>query len=137
LAGKFSFQYTAAAALLDGQVGVASFADARRFAPDMEALLPRIDIIPDAAREGRFDRMRVDLVIELEDGRELRGMCDGPYGIWGRPVAQAALQVKWHDCFQAAFGAETGPVLLREASAFGDLDAAGLYRLMGGLGAPG
>ena len=137
LAGKFSFQYTAAAALLDGQVGVASFADARRFAPDMEALLPRIDIIPDAAREGRFDRMRVDLVIQLEDGRALRGMCDGPPGIWGRPVAPAALQAKWQDCSLAAYGAETGHALLRDASAFGGLDAEGLRRLMGALATPG
>lgn len=137
LAGKFSFQYTAAAALLDGQVGVASFADARRFAPDMEALLPRIEIIPDAAREGRFDRMRVDLVIELEDGRALRGMCDGPPGIWGRPVAPAALQAKWQDCFLAAYGAETGHALLQDVSALGSLDAVGLRHLMGALAAPG
>lgn len=136
LAGKFSFQYTAAAALLDGQVGVASFADARRFAPDMEALLPRIDIIPDPAREGRFDRMRVDLLVELIDGRELRGMCDGPPGIWGRPVAPAALQAKWGDCFSAAFGADAGAALLRDASALGGLDAVGLRRLMGALAAP-
>ncbi|WP_431285701.1 MmgE/PrpD family protein [Humitalea sp. 24SJ18S-53] len=98
LAGKFSLQYTAAAALLDGHVGVASFSDARRFAPDMVALLDKVTVIPDPGREGRFDRMRVDIAVTLADGRVLHGLCDGPPGIWGRPVDQAVLHAKWRDC---------------------------------------
>ena len=39
LDGKFSWQYTAAAALLDGKVDPASFSNSRRFAADMAALL--------------------------------------------------------------------------------------------------
>jgi aconitate decarboxylase len=137
LAGKFSFQYTAAAALLDGRVGVDSFADERRFAPDMEALLPRIVIIPDAAREGRFDRMRVDLEIELEDGRRLPGMCDGPPGIWGRPVAAAALRAKWRDCLDAAFGAERGSAVLDQAAAIGAAAPRDTLELAGSLAGAG
>ena len=38
-----SFQYTAAAALLDGCVGIDTFADRRRFAPDMVALLQHLE----------------------------------------------------------------------------------------------
>jgi aconitate decarboxylase len=137
LAGKFSFQYTAAAALLDGRVGVDSFSDARRFAPDMEALLPHIAIRPDAAREGRFDRMRVDIALELEDGTRLAGACDGPPGIWGRPVARAALRAKWQDCLHAACGEPAASALLVAAQGIGGSDAAGISALMAGLAAPG
>jgi aconitate decarboxylase len=137
LAGKFSFQYTAAAALLDGRVGVDSFADARRFAPDMEALLPRIAVRPDAAREGRFDRMRVDIEIEFENGTRVAGACDGPPGIWGRPVPPAALRAKWRDCLHAAFEEARGDAVLLAASALGDGDAAATATLMERLSAPG
>lgn len=123
LSGKFSFQYTASAALLDGRVGVESFSDARRFASDMEALLPRVEIIPDPMREGRFDRMRVDLELELEDGRRIAGMCDGPPGIWGRPVPAASLRAKWRDCLAAALGAERGAAVLDRAAGIGRLGA--------------
>jgi aconitate decarboxylase len=137
LAGKFSFQFTASAALLDGRVGVDSFSDARRFAPDMEALLPQVAIIPDPMREGRFDRMRVDLEFELEDGRRLQGMCDGPPGIWGRPVAAAALQEKWRDCLVAALGAERGVAVLGRAAAIGGFGAPDVLAVMDSLAAPG
>ena len=137
LAGKFSFQYTAAAALLDGRVGVDSFADARRFSADMEALLPRIAILPDPRREGRFDRMRVDLEIELDDGRRLQGMCDGPPGIWGRPVPAAALREKWRDCLAAAFGADRGGAVLERAAAIGGQGPRDLLALMESMAAPG
>lgn len=87
LAGKFSFQYTTAAALLDGAVTVASFKDQRRFAPDMVAMLERIKLQPDATREGRFDRLQIDTEVVLTGGRRVTATCDGPPGIWGRPVS--------------------------------------------------
>ena len=44
LDGKFSLQYTTAAALLDGQVGLASFTDERLHRDDMQALLGKIEV---------------------------------------------------------------------------------------------
>ena len=44
LDGKFSVQYTTAVALLDGEVTVDSFTNERRFAPDVAALLPRVEL---------------------------------------------------------------------------------------------
>jgi aconitate decarboxylase len=135
LAGKFSFQYTAAAMLLDGRVGVDSFRDERRFAPDMDALLPRIVVEPDATREGRFDRMSVDIAVELESGETLRGQCDGPPGIWGRPVGREALRGKWSDCLATTFGAARGAQLLEMASGFAALAPAALPALLEAFGA--
>lgn len=133
LAGKFSFQYVAAAALLDGRVDVETFMDARRFAPDLSALLGRVTVEPDPAREGRFDRMAVDVVVEVADGTRAVGHCDGPPGIWGRPVAPERLAAKALDCFEAAFGDGWGARLIAETAAFPDLDGPGLIVLMDGL----
>src|SRR4029077_18524475 len=102
LAGKFSFQYTAAVALLDGDVDVWSFSDQRRFEPDVDALLERISIEVDPAREGRFDRMRVDVDVELADGHVVHATCDGPPGIWGKSSERARLEHKARVCLDAA-----------------------------------
>jgi 2-methylcitrate dehydratase PrpD len=102
LAGKFSFQYVAAVALLDGSITLASFSDERRFAADLQHLLPRIAIRPDPGREGRFDRMHVDLEARLGDGSTYRAICDGPDGIWGQPVPSDRLAVKARDCLAEA-----------------------------------
>jgi aconitate decarboxylase len=135
LAGKFSFQYTAAAALLDGAVTVASFSDERRFAPDMVALLPRIEIRPDASRQGRFDAMT--LAIEVEwDGGAARGDCDGPPGIWGRPVPTERLRNKARDCLSIALGPDAATEIVALADGFASLDRAGLNRLMACLAGP-
>jgi 2-methylcitrate dehydratase PrpD len=137
LAGKFSFQYVAALALLDGEVSVESFKDERRWAHDLQELLPRITISPDAAREGRFDRMRVDVAVELENGSRAEGRCDGPPGIWGKPVDPALITRKAADCLSAAFGAAHGARVLDAARRFGDLDptAVGLFLdLLGRVG---
>lgn len=136
LAGKFSFQYTAAVALLDGTVAVDSFTDQRRFAPDLEALLPRITLNPDPAREGRFDRMVVDLVVRCSDGAVVETRCDGPPGIWGRPCSPEQLRGKARDCLMAAVGSEKAQQVLRSAGAVADLDHASLSALMALLSGP-
>jgi 2-methylcitrate dehydratase PrpD len=131
LAGKFSFQYVAAAALLDGSVTLDTFSDARRFAPDMEALLPRIAIVPDPGRKGRFDEMRLDIELCLADGTSHHAMCDGPPGIWGRPAPAAWRATKLRDCLaRAGLPAE----LDAQLSAVSYLDAGGLKVLIRSLG---
>jgi aconitate decarboxylase len=131
LAGKFSFQYVAAVALLDGWVNLASFTDARRFRADVEALLTRIKIKSDPGREGRFDRMRVDLEVQLAGGTRRRSMCDGPDGIWGRPVTGDRLATKARDCLVAA---QMPADLLHELTHVSRLDATALRRLICRLG---
>jgi len=135
LAGKFSFQYTAAVALLDGAVSVGSFSDTRRFASDIVALLPKIVIVPDPQRQGRFDAMT--LAVEIEwDGGKARGECDGPPGSWGRPVPAERLRAKARDCLEAALGREAAAAALAILDDFADLDHAGLSRLMACLASP-
>jgi aconitate decarboxylase len=86
LDGKFSWQYTAAIALLDGKVEPASFEDQRRFSGDVVKLLDRIALINDGTISGRFDQMHVDIDVDLDDGQIIRQRCDAPLGSWSRPV---------------------------------------------------
>src|SRR5215207_552623 len=133
LAGKFSFQYVAAVALLDGEVTVRSFEDQRRFRVDVIDLLPKVSIDNDSAREGRFDRMSVDVVVELADGRTVSAHCDGPPGIWGKAVDPPRLAAKARDCLARAFGEARADHIMAEAGRFGDLPADGVLEFLSGL----
>lgn len=104
LDGKFSWQYTAVTALLDGKVVPASFEDARRFANDAVALLSRTVLINDPAISGRFDRMHVDVEIELNDGTTIRRRCDAPLGSWSRPVPAERVMEKIRALFDDVLG---------------------------------
>ncbi len=136
LAGKFSFQYTAAVALLDGKVGVASFSDRRRFAAEVEDLLPRIALVADPARQGRFDRLVVDMEVVLDNGARIATRCDGPPGIWGRPLAPEALEAKARDCLTATWGAAPAAAALSQLLGFPTLDGPGFCALMDSFAEP-
>ncbi len=136
LAGKFSFQYVAAAALLDGRVDLQSFTDARRHAAEMEALLAKVRIRPDLSRQGRFDRMRVDVNLELADGRRVGGTCDGPPGIWGRPAPAERLAAKARACLSGSALAPAAEAILTGLGGLAGLDAAGLEALLERLSLP-
>lgn len=94
LAGKFSFQFGVAAALLDGKVDMDSFTDQRRFAPDMEAMLGRITLTQDPSISGRLDRMHVDIVVEMADGTVVERRCNAPDGSWTRRVPGERIREK-------------------------------------------
>ena len=98
LDGKFSFQYTAAAALLDGKVDIDTFTDKRRFSADMVALLGKIRLIQTDAIPGEWRAMRVEIEATLRDGRRERALCDGPSGSWGHPLGAGDHLRKLDDC---------------------------------------
>jgi 2-methylcitrate dehydratase PrpD len=118
LAGKFSFQYVAAVALIDGKISVDSFDDKRRFSEDVKKLLPLIKIRSDPERQGRFDKMKIDVVVELSSGQIHSGICDGPPGVWGRPADPAQLENKSRECLWKAFGEPRGEDILDGARHF-------------------
>lgn len=105
LDGKFSWQYTAAVALLDGRVDPASFTDTRRFAADAVALLDRTVLINDPAISGRFDRMYVEITLKFDDGTTILRRCDAPLGSWTRPVLPEKIRVKARGLLTDAVGA--------------------------------
>ncbi len=97
LDGKFSAEYCAAAALLDGQVGIDSFTDARRFAPELEALLERIRVEPEGPESGA-----VRIEARLRDGSTVSAECRAFRGSAANPMSREERLVKARDCFHRA-----------------------------------
>jgi aconitate decarboxylase len=127
--GKFSFQYTAAAALLDGKVTIESFSDARRFAPDMEALLNKIELRQDASIPGEW--LNMTLAIEVTAGGETHACtASGPKGAWGQPPLEASEHaVKLRDCLSRGVSRAAANEILELLGRLESLDAAGVRRV--------
>lgn len=136
LAGKFSFQYTAAVAILDGSVTARSFTDERRFAPDVCELLEQVEIHVDPDRKGRFDQMSLDVEVELDNGQMVSGFCDGPPGIWGRPAEPERLVAKARDCLSAVLDSDRVEAIIEKASRFHELTIDDVLSILDILASP-
>jgi 2-methylcitrate dehydratase PrpD len=131
LSGKFSLQYTAASALLDGKVVIRTFTDARLAKADMQELLGKFELRLDPKIPGRFEEMYVLLRVELDGGRVLETRCDGPRGKWGTPpISEAEHLVKIRDCLATRFEPAAAERVIGLARRIDDLDAAGVRQLM-------
>lgn len=105
LEGKFSFQYAAACALLDGRVGIASFHDQRRFRGDMKSMLRRMKVSVDPSLPTTFHQMQVSVEVTLHDGSVHRATCKRPPGFWGAPLDIAQHRDKVRDCLETRLDA--------------------------------
>lgn len=131
LSGKFSLQYTAASALLDGKVGIRTFTDARLAKADMQELLGKFELRLDPKIPGRFEEMYVLLRVELDGGRVLETRCDGPRGKWGTPpISEAEHLVKIRDCLTTRLEPAAAERVIGLARRIDDLDAAGVREIM-------
>ena len=97
LDGKFSVEYCAAAALLDGHVGIDTFTDARRFSPDMEDMLGRVRVDPEGPESGAT---RITAV--LKNGATVNGECSAFSGSASNPMSRDQRLAKVRDCFNRA-----------------------------------
>ncbi len=97
LDGKFSVEYCAAAALLDGQVGIDTFTDARRFAADMEDMLSRIRVDPEGPESGA-----VLAIALLKNGSTISAECSAFRGSAQNPMSREERLAKVRDCFHRA-----------------------------------
>ena len=133
LDGKFSLQYTAAAALLDGKVGIESFSDERRFRPDMVDLLERMALTQDASIPGDFQSMRLGIEVDLCDGRRFDATCYAPKGSPGVPLAQLDHRAKVEDCLRRAMPLPRVRELIGMLDRLEKLDAGGVKEMAGML----
>jgi aconitate decarboxylase len=132
--GKFSFQYTAAAALLDGAVTIDSFDDCRRFSPDMEALLQKIELRQDSSIPGEW--LNMHLTIEIVDRAGSHTYtCRGPKGAWGQPpLSDSEHEVKLRDCLRRALTTRALNEVLDLLGRLETLDASAITRLCALIG---
>lgn len=136
LDGKFSIQYTAAAAMLDGKVGIDTFTDERRFRPDMVALLAKITLTQDASIVGDFHKMHIAIDAELAGGERASAICRAPRGAWGSPLAPSDHRDKLLDCFHRALPAEQVTQLIDRFDRLETLDQTGVAEISALIGAP-
>jgi aconitate decarboxylase len=135
LEGKFSLQYTAASALLDGKVVIATFTDARLKQTDMQDLLGKFELRLDPNISGRFEEMHVRLRVELDGGRVLETRCDGPRGKWEKPpIGEAEHLVKLRDCLATRLAPAAGEDVIALAGRIDELDADSVRKLMQSTG---
>jgi len=105
LDGKFSPQYCAAAALLDGRVNIETFTDERRFSPDMEAMLRKVRLLP---RKGDGARATA----RLNDGRTVSAECLHFRGSVGNPFSREERLEKFRYCSRHALSERATEQLL-------------------------
>ena len=134
LAGKFSFQYTASCALLDGAVKIDSFTDARRFAPDMVAMLQKVTVkqLPDMPAS--FETMHVEMDVRLADGRVIRTRCNRPAGAWGEVIPADVHLPKVRDCLRYGLDDATAERVIAAVDRFETLDSPEVRALIALLG---
>ena len=127
LDGKFSVEYCAAAALLDGRVGIGTFTDARRFSPDMEEMLGRIRVEPEGPESGATLATAL-----LKDGTTVSAECAAFRGSAANPMSRDQRLEKVRDCFRRALSEADTERVLEMLENLERLDDVG--QLMGVLG---
>ncbi len=136
LEGKFSFQYTVAAALLDGNVRPHTFTDTRRFAPDMSDFLAKISLHQTEDISPELEHMRVDVTITHRDGQQASATCTGPRGFWGLPrLTHEEHLVKIRDCLSGTLSTEDTERCIALAAKLETLEAKEVCELIALAGA--
>ena len=98
LDGKFSFQYTVAASLLDRSIGIETFTDEAVQRPEILELLRKttVDMRPEIP--SNFEDMWVAVSVETTEGQTLVSRCNRPRGIWGNPLSREERLAKVRSC---------------------------------------
>ena len=99
LEAKFSGEFTAAAALCEGRVGIATFRDDKTGDPAIAGLMKRVRVVVDPTIPGDLERhMWTRLTVRLSDGRELAIAPRAVPGHPGLPLSMDQLREKFADC---------------------------------------
>lgn len=101
LEGKFSAEYTAAAALIDRRVTLASFADTAVLRPEAQSLLSRVtarELADPGTGVTSLDDGELTVRITLRDGALIEGAAAYPPGSPQRPLSDRELFEKFSDC---------------------------------------
>jgi 2-methylcitrate dehydratase PrpD len=98
LEGKFSMPFCAAAAIVDGHVGISTFGVSRIQAPDIQALMPRITMRANTAFDNTPPLSHTIVTVRLRGGRVLERSSNGARGYPVRPASDTQLAAKFSEC---------------------------------------
>jgi 2-methylcitrate dehydratase PrpD len=125
LEGKFSLQLCAAAAVVDGRVGMDTFEDTHIADPRIQELRPRVTmrVDPSLGRDApALTQARVR--VRLRDGRIVEQAADGARGYPERPATTEELETKFRTCATRALtepSAERALAALRKLETIDDI----------------
>ncbi|MGH9254132.1 MAG: MmgE/PrpD family protein, partial [Vicinamibacterales bacterium] len=100
LEGKFSMPFCAAAAIVDGRVGLDTFEVPRMQAPAIQALMTKVSMRSNPAFDATAPLSHACVTIRLRDGRALTQSADGARGYPARPPSEDQLRAKFLECAQ-------------------------------------
>jgi 2-methylcitrate dehydratase PrpD len=126
LEAKFSMPFCAAAAIVDGRVGIDTFDEAKLRDPRITAMTSRVTMTVDSSLDPKAPPLTETRVrIVLRDGRSFEQASHGARGYPDRPASQAELDAKFMSCAIRALGqpaAAAGALeALRRIEAVGDV----------------
>jgi len=102
--GRFSMEYSLAAALLDGWLGLEQFSSERVADPRVQALSRRVRMVVDPAAKVDYANWPARVDVVLKDGRHLTTTVERPKGHPDNPLSPADLQAKFNDCCEPVLG---------------------------------
>jgi 2-methylcitrate dehydratase PrpD len=130
LDAKFSFQYAAASALLDGTVGIDTFSDDRWARPDISAMLSKVKLVQSPDIPATLRQMRVEINVTLADGTLISSKCVQPRGGWGSPISEQEHLVKARDCIGRVLSPSVTEQVIALLREFDLLDSGQIRALM-------
>jgi 2-methylcitrate dehydratase PrpD len=99
LEGKFSAEFCAAAALVDGRIGITTFTDARTADPQIRAAMRKVRMGVDPTVPADLERHAwTRVTVRLADGRVLEVPPREIRGHPGVPLSRQALRAKFEEC---------------------------------------
>ena len=103
LEGKFSLQYSMAAALIYRKAGLREYTDEAVNDPRIQELLPRmiVQVDPELERMG-YQHVRTRVKVVTNDGHEYAGEAEWAKGYPLKPMTQEELEGKFLECAQVA-----------------------------------
>ncbi|XP_041662788.1 cis-aconitate decarboxylase isoform X2 [Cheilinus undulatus] len=92
---RHSFQFNCGSALLDNEVAVSSYSEAKINRPALKELLSKVKVETPEDNQPSFDKMYCEVQIETDQGQRYEARCDTFYGHWRKPLSEKDLVEKF------------------------------------------
>ena len=103
LEGKFSAEFCAAAALVDGHIGIATFTDEKTADPKVRAVMKKVQMVVNPTLPADQERQAwTRVTVRLADGRMLEVPPREVRGHPSVPLSREALRAKFEECAAVA-----------------------------------
>ena len=122
LEGKFSMPFCAAAAIVDGAVGIGTFEPGRMQAPEIQEMLASVRMRANPEFDATAPLSHARVTVRLRDGRVLTRAAEGARGYPARPAPEGQLRAKFVECATRALPNEAAGAAWNVLGRFDDLD---------------